>query len=92
MWWQARVFHLVSACACFTPYWYTININREITQQSRYVHGLYVDIYIYMLLLFSHSLITTTQSVVTGQAPITLERKNTSGGKQIKTEDNTHNN
>ena len=31
------------------------------------------------------------QSVVTGQAPITLERKITSGGKQIKTEDNMHN-
>ena len=34
----------------------------------------------------------TMQSVVAGQAPITLERKITSGGKQIKTEDNTHNN
>ena len=32
------------------------------------------------------------QSVVTGQAPITLERKITSGGKQINTEDDTHNN
>ena len=32
------------------------------------------------------------QSVVTGQAPISLERKITSGGKQIKTEDNTHSN
>ena len=34
------------------------------------------------------------QSVVTGQAPITLKRKIkiTSGGKQIKTEDNTHSN
>ena len=32
------------------------------------------------------------QSVVTGQAPITLEQKIISGGKQIKTEDNTHNN
>ena len=31
------------------------------------------------------------QSVVTGQAPITLERKVTSGGKQVKTEENTHN-
>ena len=31
------------------------------------------------------------QSVVTGQAPITLERKITSGEKQIKTEDNSHN-
>ena len=31
------------------------------------------------------------QSVVAEQAPITLERKITSGGKQIKTEDNTHN-
>ena len=30
------------------------------------------------------------QSVVTGQAPITLERKIISGGKQIKTEDNKH--
>ena len=28
---------------------------------------------------------------VTGQAPITLERKIISGGNQIKTEDNTHN-
>ena len=34
------------------------------------------------------------QCVVTGQAPITLERKITSGGKQIlvEAEDNTHNN
>ena len=32
------------------------------------------------------------QSVVTGQAPITLERKITSGGKQMKTEDNIHKN
>ena len=32
------------------------------------------------------------QSVVTGQAPITLERKITSGEKQIKTDDITHNN
>ena len=32
------------------------------------------------------------QSVVTGQAPITLERKITSGGKQKKTEDDTQNN
>ena len=32
------------------------------------------------------------QSVVTGQAPTTLEGKITSGGKQKKTEDNTHNN
>ena len=31
------------------------------------------------------------QSVVTGQAPITLEGKTTSGGKQMKTEDSTHN-
>ena len=31
------------------------------------------------------------QYAVTGQAPITLERKITSGGKQIKTEDNMHN-
>ena len=31
------------------------------------------------------------QSGVTGQAPITLERKITSGGKQLKTKDNTHN-
>ena len=30
--------------------------------------------------------------VVTGQAPITLERKITSGGKQMKKEDYTHNN
>ena len=34
---------------------------------------------------------TTMQSVVTGQAPITLERKIASAGKQVKTEDNTHN-
>ena len=32
------------------------------------------------------------QSVVTGQAPTSLEWKITSGGKQIRTEDNTHNN
>ena len=32
------------------------------------------------------------QSVGTGQAPITLERKITSVGKQIKTEGNTRNN
>ena len=32
------------------------------------------------------------QYAVTGQAPITLERDITSGGKQIKTEDNTHKN
>ena len=32
------------------------------------------------------------QSVVTGQAAINLERKITSGGKQIKTEANAHNN
>ena len=44
-----------------------------------------------LLLLFSHELMATMQSVVTVQAPITLERKITSGGKQIKTEDNTHN-
>ena len=31
------------------------------------------------------------QSVVTGEAPITLEQKITSGGKQMKTED-AHNN
>ena len=44
-----------------------------------------------LLLLFSHSLMATMPSVVTGQAPITLEWKIT-GGKQIKTGDNTHNN
>ena len=33
----------------------------------------------------------TMQSVVTAQAPVTLERKIKSG-RQIKTEDNTHNN
>ena len=43
-------------------------------------------------LLFSHKLFATTQFVVTRPAPITLERRITSGGKQIKTEDNTHNN
>ena len=42
--------------------------------------------------LFTLTHMPTMQSVVTGQAPITLERKITSGGKQIKTEDNTHNN
>ena len=31
--------------------------------------------------VFSHQLIATMPSVVTGQAPITLERKITSGGK-----------
>ena len=45
-----------------------------------------------LLLLFSHEVMATMQSVVTGQAPITLECKIISGGKQIKTEDNTHNN
>ena len=30
--------------------------------------------------------------MVTGQDPLTLEQKITSGGKRIKTEDNTHNN
>ena len=44
-----------------------------------------------LLLLFSHELMATMQSVVTGQAQ-TLERKITSGGKQIETEDITHNN
>ena len=35
----------------------------------------------------------TMQSVVTGQAPITLEAEEiTSGAKKNKTEDNTHNN
>ena len=37
-----------------------------------------------VLLLFPHYLIATMRSVVTGQAPITLERAITSGGKQIK--------
>ena len=32
------------------------------------------------------------QSVVTGQAPITKERKIASGGTPIKAEDNTQNN
>ena len=44
------------------------------------------------MLVFSHKLIVTMQSVVTGHAPITLEHKITSGGKQMKKEDNTHNN
>ena len=44
---------------------------------------------ILLLLLFSYQLMATVQSVVTGQAPITLERKITSGGKQIETQDNT---
>ena len=35
-------------------------------------------------LLFSHELIATMQSVVTGQAPVTLERKITSGENQIE--------
>ena len=39
-----------------------------------------------VVVLFSHYLIATMQSVVvvTGQAPITLERKITSGGKHVK--------
>ena len=37
-----------------------------------------------LLFLFSHYPIATVQSVVTGQDPITLERKITSGGRQIK--------
>ena len=37
-------------------------------------------------------LIATMQSVVTGDAPITLDWKITSGGKPIKTEDNTRSN
>ena len=45
-----------------------------------------------LLLLFSHELMAAMQSVVTGQAPIALVWKITSGGKQIKTKDNTHNN
>ena len=36
-----------------------------------------------LLLLFSHELVATMQSVVTGQGPITLERKITSGGKCV---------
>ena len=47
---------------------------------SRYILCTYSYVF-----LFSHELIATVQSVVTGQAPITLERKITSGGKQIKT-------
>ena len=35
-------------------------------------------------MLFWHKLIATMQSAVTGQAPLTLERKITSGGKQMK--------
>ena len=38
LWWQACVFHLVSACACFMPY----TIDRERVQQSCYVRGMYV--------------------------------------------------
>ena len=45
-----------------------------------------------LLLLFSRQLMATMQSVVVGQVPITLERKITSGGKQLITEDNTQNN
>ena len=37
----------------------------------------------FMFLLFSHWLMATMESVDTGQAPITLERKITAGGKQI---------
>ena len=45
-----------------------------------------------LLLLFSHYLIATMQCVGTGQAPTTLERNITSGGKQRnKKEDNTRN-
>ena len=52
----------------------------------------HLDMIIIVLLLLSHYLIATVPSVVTGQAPITLGWTVTSGGKQIKTEDNTHNN
>ena len=37
-----------------------------------------------LLLLFPHYLMATMQSVVTGQAPMTLEQKVTSGGKTNK--------
>ena len=48
--------------------------------------------YFIFIYFFSHQLIDKIQSVVTVQDVITLEWKITSGGKQIKTEDNTHNN
>ena len=44
-----------------------------------------------VVLTLTHT-VATMQSVVTGQAPITLERQIIAGGKQIKTKDNTHNN
>ena len=44
----------------------------------------------FVVLTLTHT-VATMQSVVTGQAPINLERKIISGGKQIKTKDNTHN-
>ena len=45
-----------------------------------------------LLLLFSHQLMATMQSVVAGQAPITLERKYPRRKNKLKTEDNTRNN
>ena len=42
--------------------------------------------------MFSHQLMATMQSVVTGKAPITGAKNYLTGGKQIKTEDNAHNN
>ena len=42
----------------------------------------------YSYVLFSHELIATVQSVVTGQAPITLEWKITSGRKKQKKKGN----
>ena len=57
---------------------------------------LYTAVYIVLVswkfasYLFSHELIAATQSVVTGQAPITLERKITSGGETTKKEKMIH--
>ena len=51
--------------------------------------------YTAVVVLVVVTLAVTMQSVVTGQAPITLERKienYLTGGKQIKTEDNARNN
>ena len=48
----------------------------------------YLVFVLLLFLFYMNSSLRTMQSVVTGQAPITLEWKITSGGKQIKTEDN----
>ena len=45
-----------------------------------------------MLLLLSHQLIATTQSLVTGRTPISLEWKITAGWKRLRTKGTSHNN